>query len=455
MKRERGKGASVFACQRRRSICFGSLPHTGAMRSALTRRWVLPCVAAGLLLLAGGRVVAVGPGDVITAEKADLVAEQVSPAVLWCVRHGMNLSIVAHKQIVLPKAYTEATERFAGQVKLSSDGLRIDGYVAGQPFPNLDTNDPALAAKIMWNYYYRGYFTDDYTWRNFEADTGPITNNGLQIERHYVIRDNGRLYFKGRLYVDPKPELPNPEGIHYKEITGPILSPLDLKGAGQLNYRFLDLDQHDRTWLYLPSLRRVRRLSSAQRSDSVFGQDTDVDSYMGYAGNIGWMTWSYLGQKTMLAPYHAQHSPVQFCPPPGDFGFCDNWEPREAYILEGVSKLPQYAFSKRVLFIDKETYTVLYSDLYDRGGRLWKVWINDWRAADRASSHPGVTVYPDEQLFNPAFIMVDLQLNHATRSWTPTANSATGEEEFFNVGGEKSGIPEASFAMSHLIEAGR
>ena len=35
----------------------------------------------------------------------------------------------------------------------------------------------------------------------------------------------------------------------------PLLSeiPLDLKGAGQLNYRFLDLDQHDRTWLYLPA----------------------------------------------------------------------------------------------------------------------------------------------------------------------------------------------------------
>jgi hypothetical protein len=117
--------------------------------------------------------------------------------------------------------------------------------------------------------------------------------------------------------------------------------------------------------------------------------------------------------------------------------------------------LPQYAFSKRVLFIDKETYTVLYSDVYDRAGRLWKVWINDWRAADRASSQPGVTVYPDEQLFNPAFVMVDLQLSHATRSWTPTANSVTGEEEFFNVGGEKSGLPEADFSMSHLIEAGR
>jgi hypothetical protein len=51
--------------------------------------------------------------------------------------------------------------------------------------------------------------------------------------------------------------------------------------------------------------------------------------------------------------------------------------------------------------------------------------------------------------------MVDLQLNHATRSWTPTKNSVTGEEEFFNVGGKKSGVPESHFSVSHLVEAGR
>jgi len=414
------------------------------------------CVALVSSLPAGRvpRAAAVEPGEVITAANVDLVADQVSPAVLWCIRHGMNLNIVPHKKIVLPKAYIAATEKYSGQVKLGDDHLTLEGYVAGQPFPNLDLNDPDVANKLMWNYYYRAYFTDDYAWRNFAADTGPVTDKGLEIERRYTIRDNGRLYFNGRLFVDPKPELPNPERIRYKELTGPILAPLDLKGAGQLNYRFLDLDKQDRTWLYLPALRRVRRLSSAQRSDSVFGQDTDVDSYMGYAGNIAWMTWRYLGKKTMLGSYHSQHSPVQWCPSPGDFAFCDDWEPRETYIVEGVSKLPQYAFSKRVLHIDAETYSVIYSDAYDRGGRLWKVWINQWRAADRASSNPDVTVYPDEQLFNPSFMMVDLQLSHATRSWTPTENSRTGEEEFFNVG-EKAGIPESYYTVSHLIEAGR
>lgn len=395
------------------------------------------------------------PANSVTVANADSVVAQVSPGVLWCIQHGMNLTLGPYKGIALPAAYVAATRQYAGQVRLADNGTRLEGYVAGMPFPSIDTNDPDLATKIMWNYYYRPYFTDDYTWRNFAADTGPLNDGrGMSIERSYTVRHFGRLFYNGRLYVDPKPELPNPERIRYKELTGPIITPLDLKGIGSLSYRFLDLNEQDRTWLYMPTLRRVRRLSAAQRSDSVFGQDTDLDSYYGYSGNIAWMSWRFLGEKQMLGAFHT-HSPVQWCAGNGDFAFCDVWEPRQVYIVEGISKLPQYAYSKRILYIDKETYSVLYMDAYDHAGALWKLWINQWRTVDRASGSRDVTVYPDEQLFNPSFIMVDVQLRHATRSWTPTAASTNGEEEFFNVGSEKAGIPESYYEVSHLIEAGR
>ncbi len=420
-------------------------------------RWIPAVIAGSLLLFAlAAPSPAVTPGDTITAANADTAADQLSPGVLWCVQRGMNLAVVPYKRIVVPKAYQEATEVNAGQVRLEGGGTRLEGYVAGLPFPAVDLADPEVATKIMWNYYYRPYFTDDYTWRNFAADTGVLNSDGgMTVERSYTVRLFGRLFYNGRLYIDPKPELPNPDGIRYKELTGPILAPLDLKGVGSLSYRFLDLNEQDRTWLYTPTLRRVRRLSTSQRSDSVFGQDTDLDSYYGYSGNIAWMSWKFLGERKMLGSFHSLHSPVQWCPGRGDFAFCDVWEPRDVFVVEGISKLPQYAYSKRILYIDKETYSVLYMDAYDHSGRLWKLWINQWRAANRASANPSVTVYPDEQLFNPSFVMVDVQLQHATRSWTPTAASVTGEEEFFNVGGDKAGIPESYYTVAHLIEAGR
>jgi hypothetical protein len=42
------------------------------------------------------------------------------------------------KTVEWPKAYKEATEKYAAQVKLSPDGLRVQNYVAGLPFPNID-----------------------------------------------------------------------------------------------------------------------------------------------------------------------------------------------------------------------------------------------------------------------------------------------------------------------------
>ena len=40
-----------------------------------------------------------------------------------------------------------------------------------------------------------------------------------------------------------------------------------------------------------------------------------------------------------------------------DWAFDETWEKRKVFVLEGISKLPQYAYGKRVLFIDKEIET--------------------------------------------------------------------------------------------------
>ena len=66
-----------------------------------------------------------------------------------------------------------------------------------------------------------------------------------------------------------------------------------------------------------------------------------------------------------------------------DWAFDGEWEKRKVFVVEGVSKLPQYAYSKRVLYIDKEIYEIPYSDMYDRAGQLWKVWINNFTHKNR------------------------------------------------------------------------
>src|SRR5439155_17015767 len=89
----------------------------------------------------------------------------------------------------------------------------------------------------------------------------------------------------------------------------------------------------------------------------------------------------------------------------GSTGLDEVWERRRVHVVEGVSKLSQYAFGKRVIFIDKEAWGIPYSDMYDRGGELWKIWINDVMIRQKILDAPGAVEYPDERIFAPAIVM--------------------------------------------------
>src|ERR1700687_5539664 len=353
----------------------------------IAKRLSLTLIAtAAAMALALPAVADVQPGDVVNNANVAQVSALVSPGVEWCVKHGMVMKIVPYKKVEWNKAYKEATEKYSGQVKLAPDGRSIVGHIAGMPFPNMDANDPQIALKVMFNYDYNPFVTDDVDLRNFDADTGPVSgSNPMSVERHFLLDHLRTLAYTARLYVDPKPERPNPEGVRAKGSLHPVLEPFDLKGVGETTIRYLSPDRQDDTWLYLPSLRRIRRLSSAQRSDALFGQDTDADSYGGYAGQIAWFDWKYLGEKEILASFHSDGFPVKYCDGGGDFVFCDSWEKRKAYVVEGVPKQPQYAYGKRLLFIDKESYLIAYSDITDRSGQLWKVWVNQFSFRKRAT----------------------------------------------------------------------
>jgi hypothetical protein len=422
------------------------------MKGRKTTCWSLLTLALVVVVVGGVARADVSPGDKINSDNIDKVKGLVSPGMEWCIRRGWPITIVAPKRIEWPTAYKEATEKYASQVKLTPDGLDVKNYVAGLPFPNIDPKDPQVAQKIMWNYSYNFLTTDDVDLRNFDADTGSIADHGpMTVERHFLLDHFRRLFWTGRLYVEPKPDKPNPNGYRAQQGLYPILEPFDLKGVGALGNRYIDSGKQDDSWLYLPSLRRVRRLSTAQRSDALFGQDTDVDSYYGYAGHVAWMEWKYLGEQDVIGAFHGEHFPVKW-DEKVDWAFNDVWEKRRVYVVEGVSKLPQYAYSKRVIYIDKEGWIIPFTDIYDRSGELWKIWINDFSFRKQAPVS-GAISYPDEMGFVPAIVMVDIQLEHATKASLPSPRFPGEQGWYFNQG-EKAGVTDDWFTVAALVAAG-
>ena len=153
----------------------------------------------------------------------------------------------------------------------------------------------------------------------------------------------------------------------------------------------------------------------------------------------------------MLGVMHAQNFPVKWAKP-ADWAFDDTWEKRNVWVVEGVSKLPQYAYSKRVIFIDKETLGVIYSDIYDRSGELWKVWVNDYSFRKSVPGSAAI-VYDDELPYLPSIMMVDMQLEHATKASLPSPRFP-GEQGWYFHQGEKAGVTDDWFTVAALVAAG-
>src|SRR5258708_8748049 len=109
----------------------------------------------------------------------------------------MSMKIGPSGLIDWPPPYKEATEKYSGQVRLSRDNRSVVGYVAGQPFPLIDTNDPQEANKILWNNVFRPLLTDDYDLRLYDCESvyvGPNNPNKSVPSSHNRTPPANNLY---------------------------------------------------------------------------------------------------------------------------------------------------------------------------------------------------------------------------------------------------------------------
>jgi hypothetical protein len=433
-------------------------------RSYLSAR-ILALAAISLLSLSlaavGVATAQVQPGDLIDRTNVEKIKDLASPGIKWAVENGMDLKIVPYKKIEEPAIYTAATEKYSAQVKLNEKG-DIENWVAGRPFPVVDSNDPHAATKLMFNFERTHYFTDDLNVRVPDADTGSfyVTADGdrqYNVERHFIVDWSRRIRFQGRMAHEPIPAIePNKDEVLGKQGFYPLIEPFDLKGVGSISFRYLDTTRQDDTWLYVPTIRRVRRMSSAQRSDALFGQDIDLDSFGGYAGQVAWFDWKLLGEKPMLASFHGENLPPVVCTKDGGMTYCENWEVRpHVYIIEGISRVPNYAYSKRMIFMDKEVYFITYADMYDRAGELWKSVIQSIRTSKKPNPRLDFE-YDRERMFVYAFTVIDMQLLHGTRAAIPGMQFPNEPGWFIDIGFDtEQSVSEDWFTVAGLLSAGK
>jgi hypothetical protein len=339
-------------------------------------------------------------GDVITFETLDKL-KNFLPQEFWENREyfffeGQQLEVGPFFRKYPPaREYDAATAKFRGQPRIGKDGA-LDNYQAGLPFPEIDCKgDPNAGAKIMWNFIKR-----------WEGD-------GSQSNWSYTYWDRGEqlpLYYEGTakfIFLTNKIESQYEASGHSyfpnekrKEIQGvEVEAPFDARGILVMTYRYvssegsLDVGKSDDTWVYVPDLRRVRRISTAQRTDSVQGTDFTRDDLRSFDGVPPQYSWSCLGDADVIAPFNAKHLAYPYKPDYnfGPYGFSyanDRWEMRHAWKVRMDPKNEDHPYDRKDLYLDKETYEPLYSFAYDRKKELWKIiwhmhrYSEDWKGND-------------------------------------------------------------------------
>jgi Protein of unknown function (DUF1329) len=437
-------------------------------------------LCAAMLSVAAPAFAQVKPGEVINRASAAKVANLLSPGNLMLVQQGMQLDIVPSEKLEWPPPYTAATEKYHSQVRLAPDGS-LRNYVAGQPFPLLDPNDPQVATRIMWDFSFRPMYSDDADLRYPEIASYTANAKGEPVGYftvgHFAFYNN-----IGRIEVPPVPTDPDgaASGIRYRFGFYPFLEPSSLRGFGLIRYRHIAPDVEDNSWVFNPLARRVRRESPAVLSDAIgmlpgftgaagggimsgggggvapaaaYANTIDPDSYFGFAAKIEDYTYKFLGDKRMLACVHARNSPEVACPSDGGRTICpENWEMRHLYVVEADAKPGKnFSIPRRILYIDSEGWFITASDQYDRPGKLWKTIATFHTYRDRPVPDARVAIYPYKRMFQLGLVDEDVTSGMSTVVYMPGPTAPERECWYIDMGVVDNSffIPEAMRNAGH------
>ncbi|MBT3226818.1 MAG: outer membrane lipoprotein-sorting protein [Deltaproteobacteria bacterium] len=134
-----------------------------------------------------------------------------------------------------------------------------------------------------------------------------------------------------------------------------FLSPADVRNTAFLSYDWDDENKEDDNWLYLPALRKVKRISSGNKKDSFMGSDFSYADMNGFKLS----EWEYKFRK--------KSEKVD--------GF-------DCWVIEGTPKkekrkkvINETGYLKNIAWISKEHFMTIRSKLYVKKGKKIKYFM--------------------------------------------------------------------------------
>lgn len=124
-----------------------------------------------------------------------------------------------------------------------------------------------------------------------------------------------------------------------------FVAPADVKNTSFMNWSYDEEGKEDDQWIYLPALKKTKRISSDSKSDYFMGSD---------------FTYDDLGDRK---PTDDNHKLLREEVLNGE----------DCYIVESVPKDEDYMYSKTITWIIKDKWIGLKKEFYDEDGELLKI----------------------------------------------------------------------------------
>jgi hypothetical protein len=121
-------------------------------------------------------------------------------------------------------------------------------------------------------------------------------------------------------------------------------SPRDVAGTGYLSFSYDDDSKDDDIWLYLPAMKRTRRITGSGKNDDFMGSDFTYED-MGDR-SLGKDTFTLQGEEII--------------------------DGRACWVVEARAKDPKDPYGRRIIRVGKDSLVIAAVDYYDRRDRLLK-----------------------------------------------------------------------------------
>jgi hypothetical protein len=152
------------------------------------------------------------------------------------------------------------------------------------------------------------------------------------------------------------------DDVSYKDLVM-FTAPTSVKGLATLTWNYMNANRDQDVWLWLPSLRKIRKVSAGQADDSFMGGDLTVEEIT--SRRFSDETYKLVGKENFKG-YTSIYDGKVF------------HKDEPCYVVECTPKRKPWYYSKRIAYISKNFGGNMLDEIYDPNGKLYRTLFRGW-----------------------------------------------------------------------------